>query len=80
MMAPAFATAFGFNGSPLIRLLTIRRSAPENFDDEDADEDGDDHEVEVDDEVQQFPTDEVSQHQNKCSLKISLPSIPDLVQ
>ena len=42
MMAPAFATAFGFNGSPLIRWLTIRRSVPANFDDEDADQDDDD--------------------------------------
>ena len=35
MMAPAFATAFGFNGSPLMRLLSIRRSVPEFLEDED---------------------------------------------
>ena len=39
MMAPAFATAFGFNGSPLIRLLTIRRIAPETRDAENEDDD-----------------------------------------
>ena len=70
MMAPAFATAFGFNGSPLIRLLSIRRSAPEIHDDED--EDGDDciEPWEDDDEddlwVSGYPTDEVDHHQNEC--------------
>ena len=35
MMALALATAFGFNGSPPMRLLSIRKIAPEIHDDED---------------------------------------------
>ena len=46
MMAPALATAFGFNGSPPMSLLSIRKSAPGNHNDvEEEDGDSDYHEV-----------------------------------